>query len=107
MINPGPFLYSIYRACVYSDYYFINDYVQYYDPSKGVEDLYMATEEQYDPLRTLMYKDRKYEWQKEYRIAIGRDVDDPSPLTLEIGDILDHVRYIDVDKRLAEARSSG
>ena len=84
------------------DNYCINESVEYYDSSKGADHMWMATREQYEPLRILMVKDIKYKWQREYRFVINREIDTISPMVLDIGNIQDYVFYGTVMKCLPE-----
>ena len=64
--------------------------------------MWMATREQYEPLRILRVKDIKYKWQREYRFVINREIDTISPMVLDIGNIQDYVFYGTVMKCLPE-----
>ena len=99
--NIDMFKYSIFRACIKFNYYCIHDFVQYYDSSKGDNHMWMATRSSYEPLRILMPKDKKHEWQKEYRFVIDRQINTVSPLVLDIGNIEDFVLFLDIDKILS------
>ncbi len=102
--NYDRFKYSIFRTCIKFNYYCIHDFVQYYDSSKGDNHMWMATRRSYEPLRILMPKDKKHEWQKEYRFVIDRQIYEVSPLVLDIGNIEDFVLFLDIDKILSEGQ---
>ena len=105
--NPDFFLYTFYRACIKSDYYFINDEVEYYDSSKGIDQMWLATREHYQPLRILMVKGNEFKWQREYRFVVDSRSDTNSPLKLDIGNIQDCVILRNVDEMLSENKSGG
>ncbi len=99
--NCQEFLRRISTAAESKGYRLCRGLVTYYDPDVGTPTI--RTE-----LETIFHKQKDYEHQREFRIAVDAHLDEPTPLILSIGDISDialPVRTSEINQQMSfEAR---
>jgi hypothetical protein len=82
----GEFLQRFRKVIEERDYDLEGDLVNYFDPREHAG--------HFD--RPLFWKRNEYSWQREYRLVVDTDTEDPAPLKLELGDLSDICRIVEV-----------